>query len=558
MFRKLHLSIATALFAITSYGQTIVSTTPENKNVVLEEFTGINCVFCPDGHAIARAIQNANPDRVVLINIHQGSFAATTPDFRTPWGNAIANQTGLTGYPSGTVNRHVFPGRGMSNGGTAMGRGSWTVSANEVLAMPSYLNVGVEAEINVQNRELTVHVEVYYTGNSPQSTNLLNVALLQNNTKGPQTGGNMGNNYVHMQRLVDLLTGQWGDEITQTTQGTFIDRTYTYTIPEDYNNVAALLEDMEIAVFVTETHQEIISGSRTFPSYTGIAAANDIGIEEVEEIDPTCLETIAPVITIKNYGSNTLNSLNINYEVNGEQHTHTWTGTLETYRRTTVELPSVSYNLQATNTINITIPNDEDNSNNAASVEFEKAIEGTGSLSLEFRTDSWPNEFRWELRNSSNQIVHNGRGSDYGANQTATVDVTIDADCYNLIIYDTYGDGGTRVKVTDHHGTQLFYAIGNWGSSREGMFNSNGVLSVINATFEGISIYPNPTQNVLNITNAEKANVQVFDILGKSIFTQDITSTNESIDVSRLQAGTYFLKITIDGYSTTKKFVVSK
>ena len=33
--------------------QTFVSTTPENKNVILEEFTGISCGFCPDGHLIA-------------------------------------------------------------------------------------------------------------------------------------------------------------------------------------------------------------------------------------------------------------------------------------------------------------------------------------------------------------------------------------------------------------------------------------------------------------------------------------------------------------------------
>jgi hypothetical protein len=49
---------------MNSFGQTIVSTSPENKKVVLEEFTGIKCVFCPQGHAIAQAIQNNNPDDV--------------------------------------------------------------------------------------------------------------------------------------------------------------------------------------------------------------------------------------------------------------------------------------------------------------------------------------------------------------------------------------------------------------------------------------------------------------------------------------------------------------
>ncbi|MBK8367031.1 MAG: hypothetical protein IPL10_06335 [Bacteroidetes bacterium] len=57
------------------FAQLPVSTTPSNKNIVLEEFTGIHCGYCPDGHVVANNIYNNNPGRVVLINIHSGSFA---------------------------------------------------------------------------------------------------------------------------------------------------------------------------------------------------------------------------------------------------------------------------------------------------------------------------------------------------------------------------------------------------------------------------------------------------------------------------------------------------
>ena len=52
-----------------------VSTTPENKNVILEEFTGIYCGYCPDGHRLAQELHDNNPGDVVLINIHTGSYA---------------------------------------------------------------------------------------------------------------------------------------------------------------------------------------------------------------------------------------------------------------------------------------------------------------------------------------------------------------------------------------------------------------------------------------------------------------------------------------------------
>lgn len=163
MKRLFTLTVTVLLLAGSMFAQSIVGTDPENKNVVLEEFTGIHCTYCPQGHQIAQGIQNANPNDVVLINIHTGSYAnpnAGEPDFRTPWGSAIAGQSGLTGYPAGTVNRHLFPG--MSQGsGTAMSRGNWSAASSQILAQSSYANVGLESFIDVETRELLVNVEVY-------------------------------------------------------------------------------------------------------------------------------------------------------------------------------------------------------------------------------------------------------------------------------------------------------------------------------------------------------------------------------------------------------------
>ncbi len=253
-----------------SVAQNIVGTDPENKNVILEEFTGIHCTYCPQGHTIAQGIQNSNPG-VVLINIHTGGYAVPSgnePDFRTPWGDAIAAQSGLTGYPAGTVNRHLFPG--MSQGsGTAMSRGNWAAASNQILAEASYANVGIESFIDIETRELTVNVEIYYTADSPESSNFLNVAILQDSIYGPQTGGGAGNNYNHMHMLRHLVTGQWGQEITPTTEGTLYQNTLTYIIPEHYNDVPVILEHLEVVSFLSQTTQELISGSRGTVTLSG-------------------------------------------------------------------------------------------------------------------------------------------------------------------------------------------------------------------------------------------------------------------------------------------------
>ncbi|MEZ4880749.1 MAG: T9SS type A sorting domain-containing protein [Flavobacteriaceae bacterium] len=563
MFKKLPLSLVFALFACATYAQTIVSTSPQDQNVVLEEFTGIHCVFCPQGHAIAKAIQDANPDRVTLINIHQGGYAVPSgnePDFRTPYGNAIVGQsysgTGF-GYPSGTVNRHVFPGRSMaSGGGTAMSRNYWNISANETMAIGSAVNVAVEASIDVNTNVLTVHVEGYYTSNSPEGTNLLNVALLQNNTKGPQTGGGQGNNYNHMHRLVEMITGQWGEVINTTTAGTFVDRTYTYTIPAMYNNVPTELADMEVVAYIANTHQEIPSGSRAYPTYTGLTNANDAFVRYVEDIPNTCQATIAPEVNIQNMGQNTITSLAIDYTINGDAHTYNWTGEILSLHSETIVLPEVSYTIQTNNTVDVSVPNDDDNTNNNASTTFDEAIEGTGTVYMVLHTDGYGSECRWNLKDGSGTVIYNG--GPYGNNQTINETFTLNADCYSFSIIDTYGDGGGSVTLTDSDGTQIYFTNGNYGSGETSQFSSNGLLGVNQNQLDNISLYPNPASSTINVKNAENANIQIFDILGKSILSQDNIVMDAQINVSQLQAGTYFMKISKDNLITTKRFLISK
>jgi len=351
-------------------------------------------------------IQDNNPDDVVIINIHVGGYAepgAGEPDFRTSFGTAIAGQSNLAGYPAGTVNRHVFSGSEMNTGGTAMSRSKWEATANTILGQSSYVNVGIEAEIDVQTREITVHVEAYYTGNSPESTNKLNVVLMQNNTLGPQSGGGAGNEYVHMHRLVHMITGQWGEDITTTTTGTFVDRTLTYTIPADYNGVPVELEDMEVAAFVAEGNQEIISGKGAYPSFTNLTHNNNASIEEIEVAEKICGNKVIPRIKMKNKGNNNLTSAEITYSVNGGANAvYNWTGDLSALKTVEFDLDSYEFTVEHTNNINAEITSisggvDEDATDNTKTGSFEESAETANIINLTLRTDAYAEETSWKL-----------------------------------------------------------------------------------------------------------------------------------------------------------------
>lgn len=553
--------------------QTIVSTTVENKNVVLEEFTGIHCGYCPDGHARAKAIQDANPDDVVLINIHTGNYAnpgSGEPDFRTTFGDAIAGQTGLTGYPSGTVNRHVFSGYEMTTGGTAQSRGNWVTTSNLVLNESSYINVAIEAEIDVQTRIMTIHVEAYYTGNSPQSTNKLNVVLLQNNTLGPQAGGNMGNEYVH--RLVHMITGQWGEDLTTTTQGTFIDKTYSYTIPSDYIGIPVELIDLEVAAFVAEGNQEIISGARVEPGFINFVGSNNIAVESIIIPEKLCENQLSPKIKIKNKGQNTLSTTEIIFSVNdGTDSVFQWSGSLNSMQYATIELDTYEFTMQETNNVTVGINSvngetDDDNSDNDQIGNFNKSEQVTSNVTLTLTTDDYGSETSWKLYNSLGESILIGGA--YANNWTYTKQFNLTTDCYLFVIVDSYGDGGASYSLKDVSGNIIHQSDGSYGTGEEIPFHAEIVAGIEDVKSNlPVNIYPNPVCDMLNVdfelekpTNVE---IKLYNMAGSLIKIQSygkVASGKKNFEFSTvdLKQGMYYMVLDAGNKLAKKKITIIK
>ncbi len=70
------------------------------------------------------------------------------------------------------------------------------------------------------------------------------------------------------------------------------------------------------------------------------------------------------------------------------------------------------------------------------------------------------------------------------------------------------------------------------------------VVSNLNENIaKAISVYPNPANNVLNVANAENENIEIYNMLGKLVVNVNNASANQSIDVSSLANGTYFVKV---------------
>ncbi len=61
-----------------------------------------------------------------------------------------------------------------------------------------------------------------------------------------------------------------------------------------------------------------------------------------------------------------------------------------------------------------------------------------------------------------------------------------------------------------------------------------------------ISVYPNPTVNVVTIGETEATDVEIYDINGKKVATQSMQNTN-MVSLQSMSAGSYFLRLLKDG-----------
>lgn len=176
----------------------------------------------------------------------------------------------------------------------------------------------------------------------------------------------------------------------------------------------------------------------TLPDDAGITAI-------IEPQGVYCTDTFDPEVTLRNYGTNTLTSVTIQYQVDGGPiQTQGWTGSLAPGNNTNVTL--------ATQTVaggphtfdaNTTLPNgnpDSDPTNDASNSTFTATPTGE-IVDLTLTTDCWGSEVTWEVVQGATQYYAGGPYSDVAGGEVLTEQWCLAPGCYDFIIYDSYGDG---------------------------------------------------------------------------------------------------------------------
>lgn len=321
------------------------------------------------------------------------------------------------------------------------------------------------------------------------------------------------------------------------------------------------------------------------PNGPGIAL--DGGISMVTGIEPTyCnVDSFAPKVVIRNYGSDTITSLQLLYNIDGASNsTYSWVGSLPPNTIDTVLLPTLT-STAGIHTFNVstTLPNngvDSNTINDSGSATFNIVLNGE-LVNYRLITDCFGSETTWELSDSNNtNVLYSGGpySSNFQSIDTFRTSFCLAAGCYRYTIYDSFGDGldGTGAAFCRRFGDyQITEALngytlvemtapnGNFGRVATHYFCVPYVInsqSDLDKTITQFRVYPNPTTGDLyinlHIQQDIKATLALYSTTGQLLQQKsNLTTTNFMLDMQDYPVGMYYVRLQIGDKITTQKVV---
>jgi hypothetical protein len=113
--------------------------------------------------------------------------------------------------------------------------------------------------------------------------------------------------------------------------------------------------------------------------------------------------------------------------------------------------------------------------------------------------------------------------------------------------------------VTKGHIAQLIFSglpVGAGTLFVDNVYFTTAALSNQSFDMAKISMYPNPTSNMLTITSANKMDaISVYSVVGQEVMNVKVNADNTVLNVSGLQDGIYLVKVISEGKVSTSKFI---
>lgn len=244
----------------TSIDSTWLNPTPataQEKQILLEDVTGVQCINCPDAATIAKDIAATyissvtGETRVHVMALHPLNILdqftkpitkeghKSAQDFRTKAAADICNNILRipSSLPKGAIGRRLFAGQTE----LLIDRTQWAAKASEEITIPAPVNITL-SDTFITNNELWVDIKIEYT-QTLLDTNYITIAIVEDSIVDvqeyvdytePIPSPKYNNYYNHMHILRDAITTSTGDLINRPNApfvpGRVFLKRYKYTI----------------------------------------------------------------------------------------------------------------------------------------------------------------------------------------------------------------------------------------------------------------------------------------------------------------------------------------
>lgn len=508
------------------------------RNLMFECFTNTGCSPCASQNPALDALIDANGDRVTAIKYHMSWPGANDPMYLH---NTQDNDSRRSFYGVNAVPHTVVDGIRFGNVPSGLSQNM----VNQWLEIESPFEMRMTHQLNASQDTISVIVMAKASSDVSGSLKLM-VSVIEKEIHYTSAPGSNGERdfYSVMKKL---LPNASGTSLGNMSAGDYVSFKFQWALANvyDINQLSA------VAWIQDGTSKEVFQSCKSTEDFTPFYN-NDGAMNNISNVKTMICSGVAePKAVITNFGANAISNADIEVLVNDEiVKTLTWEGNLPSFASATVDLGEIAFPVELENKLKVQVTaingnDDEGNSNNATTLNFDGSPENTGkTIKLSIRTDNNPEETTWKLVNlSTNEVVLEGGPYDE-PNRMFTETLIIPGDgCYDFTIYDAGGDGltdGTGLYGMKAGSTTLFSG-NDFGFSESNEF-SYEVTANVDENQSITNIYPNPTNGMINIVESGENTVCVFNMAGQCVY-QAVINGYGKIDMSGFGKGVYAIKV---------------
>ena len=390
----------------------------------------------------------------------------------------------------------------------------------------------------------------------------LNISVIEKTMEYASAPGSNGERIFH-NVMKKLLPSAAGTSIAAMEAGDYFAYKYSWALA----NVMNVSELTAVAWLQDGTTKQMIQGCKSSDDVQPFFAKQ----AKISKLDHTkktiCSSSVNPDIYVTNFGSETINSLAVNVSVNGTSIADlTWQGNIDFGKTAKINFGELNFADVETLENNEMIF--EITQINGAADEYapgtyryafdEAPVVVNKTLKLSIRTDDEPQNITWDIVKTSNGevVVSGGPYEEPHKVYSENIEL-VDDDCYMFTIYDAGGNGmaGGNGLYGIKVGSQTIISGNDFTDkeSNEFYFTKNdGVAENIG---NDAHIYPNPSNGFITV-DVEGMNVlTVYNTTGQMVYNQSINDKT-TVDLSKLEKGTYLMVLTTKDGKNTKQVIV--